>query len=54
MQAFERMNTEALADVTSRFEWSFVHTYAINPPGRNPALVLGTRGWTPPANPLTA
>jgi hypothetical protein len=52
VQAFERLDQDALDDVTGRFEWSFVHTYALNPPGRNPALVLGTRGWTPPSNPL--
>jgi hypothetical protein len=53
VQAFERLNSETLREVTARFEWSFVHTYGINPPGRNPALVLGTRGWTPASNPLS-
>jgi hypothetical protein len=54
VQAFERLDSAALDDVTARFDWSFVHRYDINPPGRNPALVLGTLGWMPESNPLEA
>lgn len=49
VQAFERMEPVSLEAVRSRFEWSQVRTYSLNPPGRNPATVLGTRGWTPDA-----
>jgi hypothetical protein len=52
VQAFENLDHDALADVESRFDWTHLHTYALNPPGRNPALVLGTRGWEPAANPF--
>jgi hypothetical protein len=52
VQAFEHLNPQTLADMTARFDWSFVHTYSINAPGKNPALVLGTYGWKPSSNPL--
>jgi hypothetical protein len=53
VQAFERMEPESLADVRSMLDWSHVSTYSLNPPGRNPATLLGTRGWVPdPAAPL--
>lgn len=52
VQAFERLDGPSLEDVRARFDWSYVHTYTLNKPGRNPALVLGTRGWTPATNPF--
>jgi hypothetical protein len=52
VQAFERLDDGGLEALTARFDWSYVHTYALNPPGKNPALVLGTRRWTPSSNPL--
>jgi hypothetical protein len=53
VQAFERLDEPSLDDVASRFDWSYVHTYTLNQPGRNPALVLGTRGWAPLTNPFS-
>jgi hypothetical protein len=53
VQAFERLDAAPLDDLRSHFDWSYLHTYALNEPGRNPALVLGTCRWTPAANPLS-
>jgi hypothetical protein len=47
VQAFERIEPASLGAVTSLFDWSELRTYALNPPGKNPATLLGTRGWTP-------
>ncbi|MEO6509930.1 MAG: hypothetical protein ABIO16_02990 [Nocardioides sp.] len=47
VQAFERIEPASLKSVTSMFDWSELRTYSLNPPGKNPATLLGTRGWTP-------
>ena len=47
VQAFERIEPTSLEAVRSLFDWSQLRTYPLNPPGRNPATLLGTRGWTP-------
>jgi hypothetical protein len=47
VQAFERIEPASLASVRSRFDWSELRTYDLNPPGKNPATLLGTRGWSP-------
>jgi hypothetical protein len=47
VQAFERIEPASLEEVRSMFDWSELRTYSLNPPGRNPATLLGTRGWTP-------
>jgi hypothetical protein len=47
VQAFERIEPSSLEAVRSLFDWSELRTYSLNPPGRNPATLLGTRGWTP-------
>jgi hypothetical protein len=47
VQAFERIEPASLEAVRSLFDWSELRTYSLNPPGRNPATLLGTRGWTP-------
>jgi hypothetical protein len=47
VQAFERLEPASLAAVQEMFEWSQLRTYSLNPPGKNPATLLGTRGWTP-------
>lgn len=47
VQAFERIEPASLGAVRSLFDWSQLRTYSLNPPGKNPATLLGTRGWTP-------
>ena len=47
VQAFERVEPESLEEVRSMFDWSQLRTYSLNPPGKNPATLLGTRGWRP-------
>ena len=47
VQAFERIEPASLEAVQSLFDWSELRTYSLNPPGKNPATLIGTRGWTP-------
>jgi hypothetical protein len=47
VQAFERVEPTSLESVSSVFDWSQLRTYSLNPPGKNPASLLGTLGWTP-------
>lgn len=47
VQAYERIEPASLDRLESVFDWSRLHTYALNPPGRNPATLLGTLGWAP-------
>jgi hypothetical protein len=46
-QVHERVVPASLTELTSRCEWSLSETYAIDAPGRNHGLLLGTLGWTP-------
>jgi hypothetical protein len=47
VQCFENVNQPSVDEVATRFDWSLFSTYDLNPPGRNPALLLGTVGWVP-------
>ena len=53
-QVYETVDPDGVADVTSRFDWSTLRTYDIDPPGRNHGLLLGTRGWTVNGEPFQA
>jgi hypothetical protein len=44
---YERVVPASLSEVRSRFAWSALHAYDIDPPGRNHGVLLGTLGWTP-------
>ena len=44
---FERVEPTSLEAVRAMFEWSELRTYSLNPPGKNPATLLGSRGWIP-------
>jgi hypothetical protein len=46
IQVHETVDLDTVADVTSRFDWSALKMYEIDPPGRNHGLLLGTRAWT--------
>lgn len=47
VQLYERVEPGSLADAIDRCDWSSRETYAIDPPGRNHGLLLGTLGWSP-------
>ena len=47
VQAFERVEPASLEAVRSLFDWSELRAYSLNPPGKNPATLVGTRGWVP-------
>ena len=46
VQAYEIVDSDSLAEVTTRFDASALNVYDINPHARNPGLLLGTVGWT--------
>jgi hypothetical protein len=46
-QVYETVVAESIVAATSRCDWSTRRIYAINAPGRNHGLLLGTIGWTP-------
>jgi hypothetical protein len=54
IQVHESVERDGLADVRSRFEWSTLKVYGIDPPARNHGLLLGTRGWSGPTGPRGA
>jgi hypothetical protein len=47
VQTFETVVPASLSEILTRFEWHASHTYAIDPPGRNHALLLGSVGFAP-------
>jgi len=51
IQIHETARADGLAEVRSRFAWSRLATYDLDPPGRNHGIVLGALGWTPGAEP---
>lgn len=44
---YETVEPGSLSELTARFPWSAIKVYDINPPGRNPGLLLATWGWRP-------
>jgi predicted RNA methylase len=49
IQVHETAGADSLAEVRSRFGWSRLTMYDLDPPGRNHGLVLGALGWQPGA-----
>jgi hypothetical protein len=47
IHVYETVEPGSLAELTARFPWSAMKVYDINPPGRNPGLLLATWGWRP-------
>jgi len=47
IHVYETVEPGSLAELTARFPWSAMNVYDINPPGRNPGLLLATWGWRP-------
>ncbi len=46
IQAYEIVDPDSVAELTARFQSSSLNVYEINEHARNPALLLGTVGWT--------
>jgi hypothetical protein len=51
VQLYERVEPTSLRDLADRCDWSRRETYAIDPPGRNHGLLLGTLRWSPSRDP---
>ena len=51
IQIHETVNTEALAELTSRFDWSASRVYDLNAAGENHGVLHGARGSTPAKDP---
>jgi hypothetical protein len=47
VQLYERVEPGSLSEVVDAFDWSSREPYAIDPPGRNHGLLLGTVRWSP-------
>ena len=52
VQLHEIVDPTSLVEVAGRFDWSWRRTYAVNTPGQNHGIVVGTRGWAPASMPL--
>jgi hypothetical protein len=47
VQVYERVNAASLAALQSQFDWSTSRVYALNAPGENHGVFLGTKRWVP-------
>jgi hypothetical protein len=47
IQVYEAVNLGSLAELKSRFDWSTLRVYALNAPGQNHGILLGSKRWTP-------
>jgi len=47
IQVPETVDAASLTQLATRFDWTMRRTYALNAPGQNHGVVLGTRGWMP-------
>ena len=47
IHVYETVEPGSLTELTARFPWSAMRVYDINPPGKNPGLLLATWGWRP-------
>jgi hypothetical protein len=47
IQVYEIIRPVSMAELRARFEWSTLRVYALNAPGQNHGVLLGTRGWAP-------
>jgi 16S rRNA G966 N2-methylase RsmD len=49
VQVYETVNAAALAELKACFDWSALHIYALNAPGQNHGVFLGSKRWIPTA-----
>jgi hypothetical protein len=47
IQVFEHVESASLEAVQRRLSWSRLEKYALNVPGHNHGLLMGTKGWSP-------
>ena len=47
VQVYEAVVAGSLAELRTRFDWTALNVYALNTPGGNHGILLGTKGWTP-------
>jgi hypothetical protein len=47
VQVYEAVNVESLAELKSRFDWSTLRVYALNAPGQNHGILVGSKRWSP-------
>jgi hypothetical protein len=47
IQVHEIIDSDALAELKTRFDWSALRVYNLNAPGENHGMLVGTKGWTP-------
>jgi hypothetical protein len=47
VQVYEAVNVASLAELKSRFDWSTLRVYALNAPGQNHGILLGSKRWVP-------
>jgi hypothetical protein len=52
IQVYERVNADSVADLQAFFAWRGLHIYGLNAAGQNHGILLGTRGFTPRADPF--
>jgi len=47
IQVYEIVLPVSLVELRARFDWSALRIYALNAPGQNHGILLGTKGWAP-------
>lgn len=47
IQVYEQVDGSSLAELQSRFDWSALHVYALNAPGENHGILVGSKRWIP-------
>jgi hypothetical protein len=47
IQVYETVESQSLAAVESRLDWSYRRTYDFNVPGTNHGVIVGTKRWKP-------
>ena len=49
IQVYESLDTDSLAELEACFDWSALKIYALNAPGQNHGILLGSKRWSPRA-----
>ena len=47
IQVYEEVDAASLAEVQSHFDWSALRVYALNAPGENHGILVGSKRWLP-------
>lgn len=46
IQVYESIEPQSLAEIKEKFDWSALHIYDINAPGKNHGILLCAKGWS--------